>query len=79
MNGDMSHIVSLQPGNLLTAVNHLGDMVTISGFAANESSIFSYARALRNSGRFSNVIISSIEAVEEEDQITGLNFEFLLK
>lgn len=79
MNGDMSNIVSLQPGNLLTEVNHLGDTVTLSGFSANESSIFSYARALRNSGRFSTVIISSIEAVEEDDEITGLNFEFLLK
>lgn len=79
MNGDMSNIVSLQPGNLLTEVNHTGDTVTLNGFATNESSIFSYARALRNSGRFSTVIISAIEAVEEDDEITGLNFEFLLK
>ncbi len=79
INGDMSTIVSLQPGNLLTAVNHIGDTVTLTGFAANEGSIFSYARALRNSGRFSNVVISAIEAVEEDDKIIGLNFEFLLK
>jgi type IV pilus assembly protein PilM len=76
MNGDMSNIVSLQPGNLLTAVNHLGDMVTLSGFATNESSIFNYARALRNSGRFSNVVISSIEYVEDKE---GFRFDFLLK
>jgi type IV pilus assembly protein PilM len=79
MNEDMSQIVSLQPGNLLTAVNHLGDMVTLSGFATTEGSIFNYARALRNSGRFSTVVIAAIEAVEEDDAIIGLNFEFLLR
>jgi type IV pilus assembly protein PilM len=79
INGDMSNIVSLQPGNLLTAVNHVGDMVTLTGFSANEGSIFSYARALRNSGRFSTVVITSIEAVEEDEKIIGLNFEFLLR
>jgi hypothetical protein len=79
MNNDMSQIVSLQPGNLLTAVNHVGDMVTLSGFTTNESSIFNYARALRNSGRFSTVVITAIEAIEEDDEIVGLNFEFLLR
>ncbi|MGD9117410.1 MAG: pilus assembly protein PilM [Dehalococcoidia bacterium] len=79
MNDDMSQIVSLQTGNLLTAVNHLGDMVMLSGFTTSESSIFSYARALRNSGRFSTVVITSVEAVEEDDAIVGLNFEFLLR
>jgi type IV pilus assembly protein PilM len=79
MNDDMSQIVSLQPGNLLTAVNHIGDMVTLSGFTTTEGSIFNYARALRNSGRFPTVVITSIEAVEEDDEIVGLNFEFLLR
>jgi type IV pilus assembly protein PilM len=79
MNEDMSQIVSLQPGNLLTAVDHTGDMVMLTGYATNEGSIFNYARALRNSGRFSTVVITAIEAVEDDDIIVGLNFEFLLR
>jgi type IV pilus assembly protein PilM len=79
MNGDMSQIVSLQPGNLLTMVNHTNDLVTVTGISSSESSIFSYARALRNGGRFSTVVISSIEAMEENQVITGFNFQFLLR
>ncbi len=78
---DMSQIVTLQPGNLLAGgmVNHVGDMITVTGVSPTESSIFSYARALRNSGRFSTVVISAIEAIEENEVITSFNFEFLLR
>jgi type IV pilus assembly protein PilM len=79
ISGDMSQIVSLQPGNLLTMINHANDVITVNGISANESSIFSYARALRNSGRFSTVVILSIEAVEENEVITDYNFQFLLR
>lgn len=80
MNEDMSQIASLLPGNLdLTAVNHIGDMVTVAGLSPNESGIFSYARDLRNGGRFSTVVISSIEAVEEYMEIVSFKFEFLLR
>jgi type IV pilus assembly protein PilM len=80
INGDMSQIVSLLPGSLtLTTVNHVGDMVTVIGLSPTESSIFSYSRALRNGGRFSTVVISSIEAVEENEQIVNYKFEFLLR
>ena len=71
---------------------HTGEQVTISGTAMDEAEIFRYARDLRDSGRFSSVIISSIEAYmeeveteedEEEDEedvevIEGFSFEFLL-
>jgi len=79
INGDMSQIVSLQPGNLLTTVNHTGDLVTVIGLSSNEDGIFSYARALRNSGRFSTVVILSIEAKEEDEKIVSYKFEFLLR
>jgi len=80
INGDMSQIVSLLPVSLdLTAVDHTGDLVTVTGLSPNESGIFSYARALRNSGRFSTVIISAIEAIEKVGVITGYNFELLLE
>jgi type IV pilus assembly protein PilM len=80
VNGDMSQIVNLLPGNLdLTEVNHIGDMITVTGLSPDENGIFSYARALRNDGRFSTVVISSVEALEEDEEIVGFNFEFLLR
>jgi Tfp pilus assembly protein PilN len=80
VNGDMSQIVNLLPGNLnLTTVNHIGDMITVTGLSPDENGIFSYARALRNDGRFSTVVISSVEAIEEDEEIVGFNFEFLLR
>jgi len=72
-------------------IDHRVEEVTITGVAPDEvADIFSYARALRSSGRFSMVVISSIEAyeevieeegVDEEDweTVRGYNFVFLLK
>ena len=80
MNGDMSQIVSLLPGSLdLTMVDHTGDKVTVVGLSSHENGIFSYARALRNGGRFSTVIISLIEAIEEDEQIVSYKFELTLR
>jgi len=71
-------------------INHDAEQVMVKGVAPNEDEIFKYARALRSSGRFSMVIITSIEAYEEvkgedeegeaeEKEIEkGFNFEFLL-
>jgi type IV pilus assembly protein PilM len=76
-DGDLSQIVSLRPTMVnLTGVSHAGDTVTVSGIAPDENDIFTYARGLRNSGRFSAVIISSITQTEEE--IKQFNFEFYL-
>ena len=68
-------------------INHSVEQVSITGRAPSEDEIFAYARALRSGGRFSTVIISSIEAYEEtiigeeeeEEKIRGYNFVFLLK
>jgi len=80
VNGDMSQVVDLLPGNLdLTIVDHTDNLVTVTGLSPNESGIFSYARALRNGGRFSTVVISSIEAIEEDGVVINFNFEFLLR
>ena len=80
VDGDLSQIVSLLPGKAdLTGVNHMGDTVTVSGISPGEYSIFKYARDLRAGDRFSMVIISSIKAIEEDEIITGFEFEFLLK
>jgi type IV pilus assembly protein PilM len=79
---DMSKIVSLLPGDVdLTEVNHGGKSVTVTGVVIKtdaEDDIFTYARSLRSS--LSNVIISSIEVKEDEEgEIEGFEFEFLLE
>ncbi len=80
VDGDLSQIVSLLPEDIdLTGFEHTGDSVTVKGISTYESDIFTYARNLRSSDSFSTVIISSIEAVEEEEEITGFEFEFLLE
>jgi len=57
----------------LSGVNHGGSSVTVNGAASDEDDIFSYARDLRNGGRFSGVWISSIAAGEG-----GFSFTFSL-
>jgi type IV pilus assembly protein PilM len=80
VDADLSQITSVLPSSIdLTGVNHNIDTVTVKGVSPTETSIFRYARDLRSSDRFSIVIISSIEAVEEEEEITGFEFEFLLE
>ncbi|GAF91976.1 unnamed protein product, partial [marine sediment metagenome] len=79
VNADASQIVTSCPmGISLTGVDHVVNSATVSGVSPTEHSIFVYARSLRASGRFSTVIISSIEAIEEEGEVTGFEFEFLL-
>ena len=85
---DMRQIVNLLPETVdLTEVTHSIDNVNITGIAPEEFDIFSYARSLRSSGRFSLVVISSItekieevdEDEEEEEEIRQFEFEFLLQ
>ena len=68
-------------------VGHNIDQATIKGVAPGSEgyrAIFEYAKALRNSGRFSIVIISSIKAfeIEEGEEVSyqeGYNFTFLVE
>ncbi len=77
--------VTMPAGRLSQAeINHDTEQATIKGVAPGTEgykAIFEYAKALRSSRRFSAVIISSIEAYEEEDgdNKKGFNFTFLLK
>jgi len=58
---DFTEIVKLATAKAnLSGVNHYGSSVTVGGTASDEDDIFSYARDLRNSGRFSDVWITSI-------------------
>ena len=73
------------------SINHTGDRVMVSGKTEELAAIFTYARDLRASGRFSRVVVSSIEAYEEilvteaegeeeaeEEIVRGYNFQFTL-
>jgi type IV pilus assembly protein PilM len=77
-SSEVSEIVSLLPGTIyLTGIEHEGESATVSGIAPTVGSIFAYARDLRSS--FGSLIISSIEAVEEDEVITGYKFELDIK
>ncbi|HEY55007.1 MAG TPA: pilus assembly protein PilM [Dehalococcoidia bacterium] len=79
VNADVSQIVTSCPTEIgLTGVDHVINSATVGGVSPTEHSIFVYARSLRASGRFSTVTISSIEAIEEEGEVTGFEFEILL-
>ncbi len=80
VNADVFQMVISCPGDIgLTGVDHVITSATVSGVSPTEHSIFVYARNLRTSGRFSEVTISSIEAIEEEGSVTGFDFEILLE
>ncbi len=71
---DLDEIVRLVSDTVsLSGVKHGGSAVTVNGAASNEDDIFSYARDLRESGRFSEVWIKSITQNENR-----FGFEFSL-
>ena len=77
--GDLRGLVNLLPTAVnLTGIDYGGSSVTINGLAQTEGDIFTYARALRDSGRFSTVIILSITETFIEEGISQFDFVFLL-
>jgi Tfp pilus assembly protein PilN len=84
VDGDLRTIKRLFPTTAkLIEVNHGGSSVTVSGVTPDEDSIFGYAAALRNSGSFSSVTISSIQLEISESEVEevakGFNFTLLLR
>jgi Tfp pilus assembly protein PilN len=81
VNYDLREIVNLWlPTNInLHSINYVGDSVTINGLAPDEAAIFSYARALRSSGRFPTVVILSITETFKGEEIRLFDFQFLLR
>jgi len=72
---DLTQIVGLAAEKVtLSSVNYGGSAVTVNGVASDTDAIFSYARDLREGGRFSEVWIKSITGSEG-----GFSFEFSLK
>ena len=80
VNGDLDRISGLLPTVIdLTDIEHSGNSVKVTGISPDEENILEYARDLRASGRFSMVIISLIEAIEEGETVTGFTFELRLE
>jgi len=84
VDANMDDIVRLLPQDAdFIEINHEDAVVTIEGLVAKdadaEEDIFAYARDLRE--QFLRIIISSIEAVEDEctGEFIGYGFEFLLE
>ena len=68
---DLDEIVNLAEGKVsLDNVSHGGVSITVTGVASNVDSIYRYARALRESPRFSSVWVSKVGG--------GSSFELLL-
>ena len=64
VNGDLSKATSLLPGIIeLTSISY-SQSLTISGTATDETIIVNYVRNLRNSGQFSEVLISNMNETE---------------
>jgi type IV pilus assembly protein PilM len=61
---DLSTVTSMLPGIIdLTSISY-GTGITITGIAPDETTIVDYVRDLRNSGNFSQVLISNMNEVE---------------
>ena len=82
-DGDLKEAVDLLPAAVsLLGVSYGSDSMTISGLAPTEGDIFTYARALRSSERFTEVVISSIGEVfsqEYGEEIRLFDFSFLVR
>jgi len=74
VNSDLKVAISTLPGTVdLGGITHASVELTISGMSPSETEGLEYADALRASGRFSQVIISSIEKTED-----GVSFTLTL-
>ena len=67
VNNDLTTVTSGLSGSLeLGSVAHASNELTISGVASDETLILEYARELRASDRFAQVIVSTIEKASDE-------------
>ena len=74
VNSDLKVAISTLPGTVdLGGITHASVELTISGMSPSETEGLEYADALRASGRFSQVIISSIEKTAD-----GVSFTLTL-
>jgi len=76
VNGDLQLVISdaTLPGTVeLNNINHASAELAVGGMSPSETEVLTYADALRDSGMFSQVIVSNIEETED-----GVIFTLLL-
>lgn len=76
VNGDLTAAISTtnKPSNVdLGSIRHAGGVLVINGISTSETEVLEYAKALENTDRFSEVIISGIESTED-----GVSFTLTL-
>ncbi|MFC1870370.1 pilus assembly protein PilM [Chloroflexota bacterium] len=75
VNEDLQTVTSLASSSIiLNGISYNGKYLVINGAAPDELVILEYARELRSSGRFSQVIVSSISSSTDE-----MSFNFSIK
>ena len=76
VNGDLTATISTTnlPSNVdLGSIGHASGVLAISGVSISETEVLEYAKALKDTDRFSEVIISGIESIED-----GVSFTLTL-
>ncbi len=77
VNRDLSKVTSLLPGTIdLDSIDYGEEDLEISGTAPDEAAILSYCRSLRDTGRFSEVLVSDMHEVEYNEWDFTLTLEF---
>jgi len=67
VNGDLEVITTTLPDTInLRTITHGGDALRIGGVAPSEVEVLAYARDLRDSGRFPEVIVSTLAKNEQD-------------
>jgi len=75
VNSDLALATSVLPSSAdLIGITYESDVLTLSGVALSEDVVISYATSLRASGRFSQVVVSSMEKT-----CRGMGFTLILK
>lgn len=76
VNGDLTETIATTnlPSNVdLGSIRHASDVLAINGISTSETEVLEYAKALEDTGRFSEVIISGIASIED-----GVSFTLTL-
>jgi type IV pilus assembly protein PilM len=64
INGDLSKVTSLLPGTIELKSITYGENLKISGIAPDEATILGYQRNLRDTSRFSKVLLTTMQEVK---------------
>ena len=73
VNGNLEVTVNSLPDSIsLTSISHTSSILTLRGRAPSEDEVLSYLRELEESGRFSDITITSMRRVE------GASMDFTL-